>query len=40
MYNLYIAEKRRKEIENKRKEEEKYKRYKKKYESKFFNQYL
>jgi hypothetical protein len=34
MYNLYIAEKKEKEIENKRKEEEKYRKYRKKYESK------
>ena len=34
MYNLYLAEKRRKEIEEKKKDEEKLKKYKEKYESK------
>ena len=34
MYNIYLAEKRLKEIEDKKKEEERYKKYKKKYESK------
>ena len=34
MYNIYLEEKRQKEIEKKRKEEEKYKKYKEKYKSK------
>jgi hypothetical protein len=34
MYNIYLAEKRQKEIEDKKKDEEKLKKYKEKYESK------
>lgn len=34
MYNIYLAEKRQKEIEEKKKDEEKLKKYKEKYESK------
>ena len=34
MYNLYLEEKRQKEIEEKRKEEKRYKHYKEKYNSK------
>ena len=34
MYNIYLSEKRQKEIEEKKKDEEKLKKYKEKYESK------
>jgi len=34
MYNIYLAEKKQKEIEDKKKDEEKLKKYKEKYESK------
>ena len=34
MYNLYLEEKRQKEIEEKRKEEKRYRHYKEKYNSK------
>ncbi len=34
MYNIYLEEKRQKEIEEKRKEEERYLKYKKRYKSK------
>ncbi len=34
MYNIYLAEKKQKEIEDKKKEDEKLKKYKEKYESK------
>lgn len=35
MYNIYLAEKRQKEIEDRKKDEEKLKKYKEKYESKY-----
>jgi len=36
MYNIYLAEKRQKEIEKKKKEEKRFKRYKEKYQSKSY----
>lgn len=37
MYNIYVEEKKQKEIENKKKEELKLLKYKEKYNSKFIN---